>query len=346
LEGRTEDERWTILDERRDGSELNRRRRSATFEIGIRMRVHILRLRQIGLNHQGIHFLAFSAFEIFGGFFRPTSLDWRLIRFRSVEREFGELRRELIDKGIVGECFCFDSTDRFDGIISRLTRDCGGNVADCGIIKQWTLEGRTEDERWTILDERRDDSQLNGPVQAATFELGIRMPVRILRLRQTGLNHRGNHCLGFSAFEIFGRLYRGALQQHYIINRKDSLLACRLRPLVCKRSHFLNNRRQEDCSAFRGHGTRQKSAAKPDIHQDEPFVCYRAAIALMKVQIPLNGEKKRSGISPACSRRQGMRVRSPGEDGIVRYARTIILTFFREFTERPDRMVVLGERDF
>jgi hypothetical protein len=277
LEGRTEDERWTILDERRDDSQLNGRNRAASFEIATRMRVKILRLRQTGLNHHADNFFSFSAFEIFGRFFRLGPLDWGLNRFRSLKNEFGELKSDLIDTGIIGECFRFDSEDLFNGIINRLTLECGGNPADRGVIsitassvyddsriprnaadltddmkifnskseanqwiewdfktaqiepthysirthagesgsshlRHWVLEGRTEDERWTILDERRDDSQLNGRSHAASFEISTRMRVKIRRLRQTGLNHRGGDFFGFLAFEIFGSLYRKSLR--------------------------------------------------------------------------------------------------------------------------------------
>jgi hypothetical protein len=51
---------------------------------------------------------------------------------------------------------------------------------------------------------------LNGPGLAATFEIATRLWVRILRLRQTGLNHRGENAFGFQAFEIVGLLYHGS----------------------------------------------------------------------------------------------------------------------------------------
>jgi hypothetical protein len=74
------------------------------------------------------------------------------------------------------------------------------------------IEGRNEEEEWIRLDERQNDSQLNGRYQIATFEISnrirIRIRIRILRLRQTGLNHRGDHLLAFNSFELFGDLFR------------------------------------------------------------------------------------------------------------------------------------------
>jgi hypothetical protein len=162
--------------------------------------------------------------------------------------------------------------DALDGIISHLTRECGGNVSDHGIIgitaasvsndarlprnaadlrsvthfqsanepnqwiewdfkdaqieathysifthasesgmshlQHWVLEGRNGDEEWTILDERRDDAQLNGKSHLVTFDIKTRMRVRVIRLRQTGVNHRGAHTLMFRALELFGRFFR------------------------------------------------------------------------------------------------------------------------------------------
>jgi hypothetical protein len=57
-----------------------------------------------------------------------------LIRARSLENEFTELRRDLICKGIVAERFYFRSADPFAGIINGLNGECGGNAADRGAI--------------------------------------------------------------------------------------------------------------------------------------------------------------------------------------------------------------------
>jgi hypothetical protein len=66
------------------------------------------------------------------------------------------------------------------------------------------LEGRNGEEAWTVLDERSDDSQLNGKLRTVTFDIKTRLRVRVIRLRQTGLNHHADHVLAFSALEFFG----------------------------------------------------------------------------------------------------------------------------------------------
>jgi hypothetical protein len=55
------------------------------------------------------------------------------------------------------------------------------------------------------VDELQDNSELNGKHQIAAFEISnrFRIRIRILRLRQMGLNRRGDHILAFHSFEPF-----------------------------------------------------------------------------------------------------------------------------------------------
>jgi hypothetical protein len=266
------------LDERHDNSQLNGKLQEATFEIAIPTSVQILRLRQTGLNDRGDHMMAFMALEFFGRFFKSTPLDCRLLHLRSLREDVAKLKQNLIETSVLPGIIAVPGKCRFDGIISRLTRDCGGNVADRGIVsitassvvtdfhvprnvadfdllsnlfnsknqtnswiewdfktgqieathysirthdgepggghlRHWVLEGRNGDEEWIVLDERPDDSQLNGQFQEATFEIAIPTSVQILRLRQTALNRRGDHALRFAAFEIFGNFVRYSLRR-------------------------------------------------------------------------------------------------------------------------------------
>jgi hypothetical protein len=77
-----------------------------------------------------------------------------------------------------------------------------------GHLRSWVVEGRNEEETWMRLDERREDSQLNGRARIAIFQIANPCRVRIVRLQQTGVNHRGDHMLAFNSFEIFGDLFR------------------------------------------------------------------------------------------------------------------------------------------
>jgi hypothetical protein len=83
-----------------------------------------------------------------------------------------------------------------------------GSEAGSSHLQNCVIEGRNEEEEWIKMDERWNDSQLNGPNRIATFEIVNRFRVRIVRLRQTGMNHRGTHILAFNSFELFGELFR------------------------------------------------------------------------------------------------------------------------------------------
>jgi hypothetical protein len=85
-------------------------------------------------------------------------------------------------------------------------RTHGSDSGGCH-LRNWVLEGRNGEEAWTVLDERSDDSELNGNTRIVTFDIKTRLRVRVIRLRQTGVNHRANHVLAFSALEFFGAVF-------------------------------------------------------------------------------------------------------------------------------------------
>jgi hypothetical protein len=134
LEGRNGHESWTVLDERRDDSQLNGKDRIVTFNVKTRLRVRVIRLRQTGVTHSGNRMLAFCALEFFGGLFRNGSDDWRLQCIRSLTDEFTQLKTALIDVAVLPERTFVPAADPLDGIISQLTQTCGGNVADHGLV--------------------------------------------------------------------------------------------------------------------------------------------------------------------------------------------------------------------
>jgi hypothetical protein len=191
----------------------------------------------------------------------------------SIESDLSQLKAAMIENSIFPDRSFLLKVDPFEGIISFLTRNCGGNVSDHGIVqiqsssflnethspknsadftpgspifesknelnqwiewnfktfqiepthysiqthggepnsghlRQWIIEGRNDKEKWIQLDERRDDSHLNGEGRIATFQITNPFRVQIIRLRQIGLNHRNDPVLAFAAFEIFGNLFR------------------------------------------------------------------------------------------------------------------------------------------
>jgi hypothetical protein len=68
----------------------------------------------------------------------------------------------------------------------------------------WILEGSNDGESWIVLDSRTKDSRLNGYDRDCAIELTNRETYRHIRLRQSELNHYGNHCFAFKSFELFG----------------------------------------------------------------------------------------------------------------------------------------------
>ena len=75
--------------------------------------------------------------------------------------------------------------------------------------KSWTLEVSSDGEKWSIVDRRENNEDLNFPYVARNFALSAHPTekFRFVRLRQTGKNHSGNDCLCISALELFGELF-------------------------------------------------------------------------------------------------------------------------------------------
>jgi hypothetical protein len=69
--------------------------------------------------------------------------------------------------------------------------------------RSWVLEGSLDGGSWIALDQRNDSAALNGPNLIGTFHIAAPMALKLLRLRQTGLNAAGNHILAFQYFDLF-----------------------------------------------------------------------------------------------------------------------------------------------
>jgi hypothetical protein len=80
-----------------------------------------------------------------------------------------------------------------------------GNAVGQNHPRSWVLEGLADGE-WVRLDERTDDTALAAWSTQATFAVPAPVEVSAVRLRSTGPNHAGNHCLALGSFEIFGTL--------------------------------------------------------------------------------------------------------------------------------------------
>jgi hypothetical protein len=112
VEASLDGDHWDELDHREDNSELNEKNVTGTFEVGRSQICRYMKLTNIGRNHRGSDQLIISAFDIFGS---------------------------LIDDVLV-------PTGPLEGIIWHLTRECGGNVQDHGVVEITSSRALNESE--------------------------------------------------------------------------------------------------------------------------------------------------------------------------------------------------------
>ena len=107
---------WTEVDRRDNNYDLNEKHVIRNFKLS---RVpnesfRFIRLRQTGPNHWGMYWLKLTSWEIFG-----TLCE-------------GKIERRSHD--FVETDFVYNASKPLDGMIAYLTRECGGNVHDKGVI--------------------------------------------------------------------------------------------------------------------------------------------------------------------------------------------------------------------
>ena len=75
-------------------------------------------------------------------------------------------------------------------------------------LKSWVLEVSNDGQTWELVDRRNDNTDLKAQYVTCNFEIGKppRESFRLVRLRQTGANHEGEHFLELTSFEVFGTL--------------------------------------------------------------------------------------------------------------------------------------------
>jgi hypothetical protein len=71
-------------------------------------------------------------------------------------------------------------------------------------LKNWVIEGSTDGESWVEIDRQENNTDLNGSFAIMVFNICTVDTFRMIRLRQIGLDHHGDNCLIFTAFELFG----------------------------------------------------------------------------------------------------------------------------------------------
>ncbi|OHT11471.1 hypothetical protein TRFO_19116 [Tritrichomonas foetus] len=84
-----------------------------------------------------------------------------------------------------------------------------------GHLKNWKLEGSNNEKSWTVLDSQANNFDLNGSSLTHTWNIKLSQPYRYIRIRTTGLNHRGYKSLYIAGIEFFGNIINET-------NKKDS----------------------------------------------------------------------------------------------------------------------------
>jgi hypothetical protein len=94
-------------------------------------------------------------------------------------------------------------TVHLTGYALRSQYDAGRGLCH---LKDWVVETSMDGDDWTIVDERRNNDDLNDQNVSRSFEVRVdlRRDCRFVRLRQTGKSHCHNDYMSFSSFEVFG----------------------------------------------------------------------------------------------------------------------------------------------
>jgi hypothetical protein len=69
-------------------------------------------------------------------------------------------------------------------------------------LRHWVIEGSDNGDEWVEMD-RRNSNELTGK-QMCTWQMAKPSDVRMVRIRQLGLNHSGDNYLEIGEFEIYG----------------------------------------------------------------------------------------------------------------------------------------------
>ena len=78
-------------------------------------------------------------------------------------------------------------------------------------LKNWIIEGSNDKENWTILDEQKNCSYLNGSNNVHSFQIDKQekneQEFEYLRIRQTGTNWYGDYYFYICSIEFYGKIY-------------------------------------------------------------------------------------------------------------------------------------------
>jgi hypothetical protein len=85
-------------------------------------------------------------------------------------------------------------------------RSCWNGYTGSENLKSWVIEISDDGTKWTEIDRRENNDDLDGQNIVYPFSISAGRDARFIRLRQIGKNHIGGWCIMISAFEIFGTL--------------------------------------------------------------------------------------------------------------------------------------------
>jgi hypothetical protein len=107
-----------------------------------------------------------------------------------------------------GHWICYDFKERTivptHYSLRSASRDYGG--VGGSHLKSWLIETSMNESNWTVVDERRDNADLNDQNVTRAFAVSVSQQCRFIRLVMLGKNHAGWYGLRISSFEIFGSL--------------------------------------------------------------------------------------------------------------------------------------------
>jgi hypothetical protein len=240
LEGSTDGQLWIELDRRTDEEKFNSSSAIGSFPISRSEEVRMIRLVLTGKAQADAplvtYIFALQRFEVFGLLAPLLAVHCPYDPSTPMQGIIGHLSRicgrHVADANVVqvvannpnnvkgparnaanfnsGEKFC--SANLPDQWLCYIFTDsvvCPTNYAVRAVSslrghpRQWVIEGSNDGTSWIELDSQFD---INRKEAIVAFKIARPQAIRMIRLRQTGLNWESNDVLQLSWFELYGKL--------------------------------------------------------------------------------------------------------------------------------------------
>lgn len=114
-------------------------------------------------------------------------------RFRSMDSPGSWIRIDFKDHRIIPSDYSIRSTEW---------------GANCGHPANWVIECSKDGSSWTVVDEQKNCSYLNGKYHVHSFKISSQCDseFRYIQVRSTGKSWAGTNTLAFDSFEVYGKL--------------------------------------------------------------------------------------------------------------------------------------------